>query len=95
MISIEDIQPGSSYACHFRVRTFVRPDGTVADTNSLQPGQAVPEGAAPGEYLGFGVIQTRDVANRLLKIWDRELDREWIVAWSDCWDCDLVEWQDE
>lgn len=94
MIEIEDITAGQSYACHFRVRTFVYANGTVADTQGLQPGEPIPQGAQPGEYRGFGVITVRDVQNRLLKIWDTDLEREWTVSWSDVWDCDTVSWQD-
>lgn len=95
MIEIKDIEPGQSYACRFRVRTFVYADGTVADTQRLQPGEPIPAGSRPGEYEGFGVITTRDVQNRLLRIWDTSLEREWTVSWADAWDCDTVQWQDE
>lgn len=92
-MDIKDIQPGESYACHFKVYTFVDQDNQPIDTRNLQLGDKVP--GKPGDYHGFGVIKTRDVDNQLLEVWDTNLNREWTVAWSDCWDVDVVEWKDD
>jgi hypothetical protein len=91
-MEIEDIKPGNSYACRFKVQTFVDSNGLPVDTRNIQIGEKVP--GLPGEYNGFGVIQVRDTANRLVEVWDTELNREWTVAWSDCWDVDTAEWID-
>lgn len=93
MINPEDIEPGTSYACRFRVNTFVTAEGTVRDTRKLKPGETVKD-AQPGTYEGFGVIQKRDTAKRLFEIWDQANDRTWVVDWHNTWDIDTVEWVD-
>ena len=91
-MEIKDIEPGRSYACKFKVQTFVDNEGKPVDTRNIQIGQKVP--GVPGEYVGFGVIQVRDSDNLLVEVWDTNLEREWTVAWSDCWDVDTVEWSE-
>jgi hypothetical protein len=91
-MQIRDIEAGNSYACKFKVKTFVDSQGNPVDTRNLQVGEKV--AGLPGEYTGFGVIQVRDVDNRLVEVWDTELEREWTVGWEDCWDVDTVEWTD-
>jgi hypothetical protein len=91
-MEIKDIEPGNSYACKFKVQTFVDESGKPVDTRNIQIGEKVP--GLPGEYTGFGVIRIRDTQNYLAEVWDTELQREWTVAWSDCWDVDTVEWSD-
>ena len=91
-MEIKDIEPGRSYACRFKVQTFVDNEGNPVDTRNIQIGQKVP--GSPGEYVGFGVIQVRDSDNLLVEVWDTDLEREWTVAWSDCWDVDTVEWSE-
>lgn len=90
----QDITPGNSYACHFRVHTFVDDQGRAVSTKNLRPGDSV-KGAEPGYYEGFGVIQKRDTARKLLEIWDTELERSWVVSWQDAWAIDQVEWVDQ
>lgn len=87
----EQIEPGKSYACHFRVHTFVDQDHKLVDTRSLRPGETV-QGATPGYYTGFGFIQKRDVAKRLFEILDSAHDRTWVVEWDNTWDIDSVEY---
>jgi hypothetical protein len=90
-MDIKDIEPGSSYACEFKVYTFVDEKGVPVDTRNIQIGEKVP--GIPGEYRGLGVIQVRDTQNYLVEVWDTQLNREWTVSWADCWNVDLVDWK--
>ena len=90
-MNITDIEVGQTYACKFKIRTFVNKDGKAIDTRQLQPGQPV-SGGEPGEYEGFGFIIKRDVDKQLLKVLDKELEREWIIGWDSVWDVDVVKW---
>lgn len=92
-MNIEDIEIGKSYACNFTVKTFIDENGEPVDTSKLGVGERVP--GMPGEYNGFGVIVTRDVANRLVEIWDNTYERNWIVSWDNTSDVDEVEWVEE
>lgn len=92
-IAIKDITVGESWACRFRVHTFVTEDNKPVDTRDLSVGETVKDGA-PGYYEGTGVIQTRDCQKKLVELWDTELERTWIVGWDDCWDIDHVEWSE-
>ena len=89
-MNIEDIQTGKSYACNFKVKTFVNESGNPVDTSNLKIGETVP--GQPGEYVGFGIITIRDTANRLVEIWDEAQNRNWIVSWDDTSNVDEVEW---
>lgn len=91
-MNIEDCTAGESWACRFRVHTFVNSRGEPVNTTDLKIGQPVP-GGKPGIYEGTGVIQKRDRDKRLVELWDSAAQRTWIVSWQDCWDCDRVEWQ--
>ena len=91
--TIESITAGESWACRFRVQTFVDAQGQPVDTRNLQIGEAVKD-AEPGWYEGVGVVQVRDRNHKLVELWDRDLDRTWVVGWDDCWDIDTVEWLD-
>jgi hypothetical protein len=85
MIDIENIIPGNSYACKFRVETmldtFDRPVG-LSDT----PLKGV------GLYEGLGVLMQRDTEQRLVKLKDEKSSKEFIVSYDDIWDVDVVEW---
>lgn len=90
-MEISDIEIGKSYACKFKVRTFVNKEGELVDTKNLSIGQAVD--GEPGWYESFGVISKRDVERRLVEVIEHENnDKEWVVSWDDCWDIDIVEW---
>lgn len=92
-MNIEDIEPGKSYACNFKVRTFVDTAGSPVDTTKIGLGEKVP--GFPGDYNGFGIITKRDAANRLLEVWDEACQRTWTVAWFDASNVDVVEWTDQ
>lgn len=87
MIDIQDITPGASYACKFRVETmldeFGRPPG-LSDT----PLKGV------GTYEGVGVLLQRDLDQRLVKLQDEKSRREFVVSFDDIWDIDTVDWVD-
>lgn len=90
MLELEDITAGSSYACKFRTRTFVDAEGAPVRATNLQLGQAHP--GTPGEYQGLGVIRTRDVEQRLLRVVDTASNLEFTVSWDDVWDVDTIDW---
>lgn len=93
-MQIEDIESGNSYACKFKVKTFINDEGTPVSTKHLQPGQSVD--GEPGDYEGFGIIKTRDKEKELVEIIDINMpDQEWVVSWDNCWDIDSVEWVDQ
>lgn len=88
---IDDIQPGTSWACRFRTTTFVDSQG-VPTAAQLEPGQAHP--GTPQVYEGIGVIQVRDMDNRRVQLQDTVSLRQFTVDFDDCWDIDTIEWQE-
>jgi len=87
MIKIEDITPGKSYACKFRTTTMLDDLGRPAPNLSDRPLKG------PGVYEGFGVLTTRDLDSRLVKLIDEKSSKEFTVSFDDIWDVDTVEWQ--
>ena len=87
MIKIEDITPGKSYACKFRTTTMLDTMGRPAPNLSDVPLKG------PGVYEGFGVLTTRDLDSRLVKLIDEKSSKEFTVSFDDIWDVDTVEWQ--
>jgi len=87
MIKIEDITPGKSYACKFRTTTMLDTMGRPAPNLSDVPLKG------PGLYEGFGVLTTRDMDSRLVKLIDEKSSKEFTVSFDDIWDVDSVEWQ--
>lgn len=90
MTQIKDIPAGESWACKFKVVTFLDESGTPVEARNLQLGQAHP--GQPGVYEGTGVIQVRDCERELVELWDPQLQRKFIVAWDSCSDPEPVEW---
>ena len=88
MIKIEDVTPGKSYACKFKVKTMLDTFGRPAPNLSDQPLKG------PGEYEGFGPITTRDMQSKHVKVLDEKSSKEFVVPFSDIWDVDDVEWVD-
>ena len=87
----KDITAGESWACQFRVTTFLDEDGApVEPAHNLQLGQAHP--GNPGEYTSLGVVKTRDTAQQLIELVDTKTQRVFVVAYDDTWDYDTVEW---
>jgi len=86
MIAIEDITPGESYACKFRVETMLDTLGRPAPNLSDVPVKGV------GMYEGLGVLMQRDTEQRLVKLQDQKSSKEFVVSFDDIWDVDLIEW---
>ena len=94
MIDIEDIIVGESYACKFRVKTMLdelgRPAPNLTDTPLKGVGNY--EGMGVGNYEGIGVLMQRDPEQRIVKLRDEKSSKEFVVAYEDIWDVDVVEW---
>ena len=88
MISIEDITPGKSYACKFRVETML-------DTFGRVPGLSDTPLKGVGTYEGLGVLTQRDTNKRLVKLQDEKSKKEFVVSFDDIWDVDEVEWSED
>ena len=86
MIKIEDITPGQSYACKFKVEHMLDQDGNLSDG----------EGSIfeLGTYEGLGIIITRDTEQRLVKVKDQASSKEFVASYDSIWDVDDVEWAD-
>ncbi len=91
-MDIKDITVGNSWACRFKTTTFLDTDGEPVVAPKLEQGEAHP--GTPGEYTSVGIILTRDVVNQRVKVKDTHSTHTFTVEWSDCWDCDLIEWVD-
>lgn len=89
MIDIEDVVPGNSYACKFKVRTMLDTLGRPAPNLSDQPL------AGEGNYEGLGVLVARDLNTRLVKLQDEKSKKEFVVSFDDIWDIDTVDWVEE
>lgn len=85
MMKIEDITPGKSYGCKFRVTTML-------DTYGRIPGLSDTPLKGPGEYEGFGILQKRDSKSRMVELYDTEARKEFVVSFDDIWDVDEVEY---
>jgi hypothetical protein len=88
MIKIEDVTPGKSYGCKFKVTTMLDDLGRPAPNLSDVPLKG------PGEYEGFGVIQIRDTDSRLVELYDTGCRKSFRVSFDDIWDVDEVEYVD-
>lgn len=87
-IAIEDITPGQSYACKFKVETMLDTMGRPAPNLSDQPLAGVKT------YEGLGILMQRDTEQRLVKLKDEKSSKEFVVSFDDIWDIDEVEWVD-
>lgn len=89
MYKIEDIEPGKSYGCKFKVTTMLDSMGRPAPNLSDVPLKG------PGEYEGFGVIQVRDSASKLVELYDTKARKTFRVDFDSIWDIDDVEYVEE
>jgi hypothetical protein len=85
MMKIEDITPGKSYGCKFRVTTMLDAYGRI-------PGLSDTPLRGPGEYEGFGILQKRDTKGQLVELYDTTARKEFVVPFADIWDVDEVEY---
>lgn len=85
MIKIEDVKPGESYACKFRVETML-------DTFGRVPGLSDTPLKGVGTYEGLGVLVARDMKSRLVELEDEKSKKKFVVSFDDIWDIDTVEW---
>lgn len=88
MIAIEDVKPGNSYACKFKVKTMLDTLGRPAPNLSDTPLKG------EGMYEGVGVLSARDMNTRLVRLIDEKTEKEFVVSFDDIWDIDVVEWTD-
>lgn len=88
MIAIEDVKPGNSYACKFKVKTMLDALGRPAPNLSDTPLKG------EGMYEGVGVLSARDMNTRLVRLIDEKTEKEFVVSFDDIWDIDVVEWTD-
>jgi len=86
MYKIEDIEPGKSYGCKFKVTTMLDTYGRPAPNLSDTPLKG------PGEYEGFGVIQVRDLNSKQVELYDTECRKSFRVSFDNIWDIDDVEY---
>ena len=68
----EDLEPGKSYACKFRVRTYLTDNNTPLDTSSIPED---PSKWLLGEWESWGLIARRDSQARLLEVNDENCTR--------------------
>ena len=87
MIKIEDVKPGESYACKFRVET-------ILDTFGRVPGLSDTPLKGVDTYEGLGVLVARDMKSRLVELEDEKSKKKFVVPFDDIWDIDTVEWVD-
>jgi len=88
MYKIEDITPGNSYGCMFRVTTMLDELGQPAPNLSDVPLKG------PGEYEGFGILQSRDLESRMVELYDEKSRKMFTVSFDNIWDVDDIEWVD-
>lgn len=87
MYKIEDIEPGKSYGCMFKVTTML-------DTFGRPPGLSDTPLAGPGLYESFGIIQVRDLESKQVELYDEKSRKTFRVSFDDIWDIDDVEYVD-
>ncbi len=85
MIKIEDITPGNSYACKFKVETML-------DTMGRPPGLSDTPLAGVKMYEGLGILLARDTEKRLVELQDEKSKKKFVVSFDDIWDVDGIDW---
>lgn len=84
-MNIDDLVPGETYACKFKVKTMLDKQGIPVTENPKDIG-------GPGFYEGFGIISVRDLEHRRVKVYDYNIDQTFSLEESQIWDIDEVEW---
>lgn len=90
---IRDIPAGESWACRFRVQTFLDAEGLPVTARNLAIGQSHP--GTPGVYEGIGVIQVRDLDLERVQLQDTKTLLTFTVSFEDTWDADTIEWVED
>lgn len=88
----EQLEPGKSYACKFRIKTYVNEQGEPMEIADLPQ---EPHLLKTGVWVSWGVIARRDTANRLLEVEDQQTERTWILNWDEVWDIDTAQYGKE
>jgi len=88
MLTIENLEPGNSYACKFRVETMLDEGGNPVPNLLNLP----LKGIAP--YESLGIILKRDFENKIVRLLDESSKLHYIVSFDDIWDIDDIEWKD-
>ncbi len=87
-ISIEEIQPGKSYACKFMVETMVDTNGRPHPNLTDVPLKGITK------YISLGIMLQRDSEKRLVKGKDTESTKEFVVGFDDIWEIDEAEFSE-
>tara|TARA_B100000780_G_scaffold266207_1_gene222261 strand:+ start:125 stop:424 length:300 start_codon:yes stop_codon:yes gene_type:complete len=88
---MEDIPAGETWACRFKVQTFIDPKTKMAvEEKNLAVGQA--HRGIPGDYESIGLIQIRDTDTKIVQLLDTVSQITFKVDFDKCWDLDTVEW---
>ena len=85
----EDLVPGKSYACKFRLRTYLNENNEPLDTSSIPED---PTEWLLGDWESWGLIARRDSQARLLEVKDERAIRTWTLSYDDVWDIDVAEY---
>jgi len=80
MLKIDEVVPGKSFACKFKVTTMLDELGRAAVGDMNLKG--------PGEYEGFGLIKVRDMESKQVRIVDQKSSKEFVVSFDNIWDID-------
>lgn len=83
-MNIQDVKPGKSYACKFRVKTML-------DTFGRPPGLSDTPLKGVGMYEGIGVIEIRDSEKEMVQVVDEKSSKKFVVPFADIWDVDEAE----
>jgi len=84
-MKIDDLLPGETYACKFKVKTMLDKQGIPVTENPKDLG-------GPGFYEGFGIISVRDLNSRCVTVYDYNIDQSFNLNESQIWDIDQVQW---
>jgi len=86
MIKIEDIVPGKSYACKYKVETMLDEFGRPYNMSDAPL-------KGTGVWEGVGILEQRDLEKRLVRLRDRDYKiNQFVVSFDDIWDIDEIEW---
>lgn len=88
----QDIEPGRSYGCRFRIKTYLDENRQPVELNELPQN---PGSVKTGDWVSWGLIEKRDRQNQLLSVRDQRVDRTWTLHYSEVWDIDLAEYRED